>query len=106
MSRTGRKTIGQRRPVGRIKGLSPRWLERTAYAPRSNSARSKQSRRSEPVVGVNRNDARTLLRLSFVAPDVQAAILEGRQPIGLSAKAISELDLPASWRRQRLLLGA
>jgi site-specific DNA recombinase len=57
-------------------------------------------------VGVNRNDARTLLRLSFVAPDVQAAILEGRQPIGLSAKAISELDLPASWRRQRLLLGA
>ena len=55
--------------------------------------------------GFNRNDARALVRLSFLAPDVQAAILEGRQPNGLSAKAISELNLPASWLKQRPLLG-
>lgn len=55
--------------------------------------------------GTNRNDARSLLRLSFLAPDIQQAILDGRQPIGLSFKSITQLDLPASWSQQRRLLG-
>lgn len=54
--------------------------------------------------GYNRNDVRALLRLSFTAPDIQAAILGGRQPKGLSLKSIAQLDLPASWLKQRKLL--
>jgi hypothetical protein len=53
------------------------------------------------LAGVNRNDARNLLRLSMMAPSIQCAILEGRQPIGLSAKSITQLELSTAWRDQR-----
>jgi site-specific DNA recombinase len=56
-------------------------------------------------VGTNRNDARALLRLALLAPDIQKAILSGHQPQGLSFKSLTALDLPASWTAQRQRLG-
>lgn len=56
-------------------------------------------------VGTNRNDARALLRLALLAPDIQRAILSGKQPQGLSFKALTALDLPAAWSSQRQRLG-
>ncbi|MDZ4778670.1 MAG: hypothetical protein SGJ19_00280 [Planctomycetia bacterium] len=57
------------------------------------------------MAGTNRNDARAQLRLALLAPDIQRAILSGHQPQGLSFKALTTLDLPASWAGQRQRLG-
>ena len=48
---------------------------------------------------------REILRLAFLAPDIQKAIIEGRQPANLSLKWLLELDVPADWRAQRRMLG-
>ena len=47
---------------------------------------------------------RQALRLAFLSPDVTSAILEGRQPKGLSLAQIPKL-LPLSWTKHRPLLG-
>ena len=44
------------------------------------------------------------LRLAFLSPEVTWAILEGRQPLGLSLAQIPKL-LPLSWVEHRRLLG-
>jgi site-specific DNA recombinase len=47
-----------------------------------------------------------VLRLGFLAPDITSAILDGRQPIELSAKQLSvAADLPKDWTEQRRTLG-
>jgi hypothetical protein len=48
-----------------------------------------------------------LLRLRWLAPDITAAIVEGRQPPQLKAKKLMRLtaQLPADWSEQRALLG-
>jgi hypothetical protein len=47
-----------------------------------------------------------LLRLSFLAPDITRAILEGRQPGGFTAqKLVSNAALPLAWAEQRRVLG-
>jgi hypothetical protein len=47
-----------------------------------------------------------LARLSYLAPDLQAAILAGRQPPELSARQLLRTaHLPACWKRQRQVLG-
>jgi hypothetical protein len=47
-----------------------------------------------------------VVRLGFLAPDIIAAILEGRQPAGLTAnKLLLDSRLPLAWSEQRRLLG-
>ncbi len=47
-----------------------------------------------------------VLRLAYLAPDITAAILEGRQPPGLTATMLMEHShLPLSWLEQRAALG-
>lgn len=47
-----------------------------------------------------------LARLRFLAPDVVTAILNGRQPVELTARSLLRAnDLPVSWPEQRKLLG-
>ena len=43
---------------------------------------------------------RRLLRLAFLAPDLQQAILAGRQPPGLTLKHLLEQRLPLLWSEQ------
>jgi site-specific DNA recombinase len=47
-----------------------------------------------------------VLRLAYLAPDITTAILEGQQPLGLTAKMLIEHPhLPLSWQAQRAALG-
>ena len=50
--------------------------------------------------------ATRLVRLTFLAPDIVAAILAGKQPAGLTAnKLMADTRLPLDWRDQRAALG-
>jgi len=44
---------------------------------------------------------RNFVRLAFLAPDLQAQILEGRQPCGLTLQRFIAADLPPAWDDQR-----
>lgn len=46
-----------------------------------------------------------IVRLSFLAPEITAAILDGRQPLELSALKLSLANLPRDWSEQRRELG-
>ena len=47
-----------------------------------------------------------IVRLAYLAPDITAAILEGRQPSSLSATRLVETPgLPLGWGEQRKALG-
>lgn len=48
---------------------------------------------------------RKLVRLAFLAPDIQRAIFAGRQPHDLSLARILACELPLAWDDQRQLLG-
>jgi site-specific DNA recombinase len=46
-----------------------------------------------------------LIRLAFLAPDIVESIVEGRQPTGLTAEAVTRhIELPLEWRSQRTAL--
>jgi site-specific DNA recombinase len=49
----------------------------------------------------------SLVRLSYLAPDIVRALLEGRQPIELTPTRLLRLskDLPHTWIEQRSFLG-
>ncbi|WP_066548819.1 MULTISPECIES: hypothetical protein [unclassified Sphingomonas] len=47
---------------------------------------------------------RNIRRLAFLAPDIQRAILDGRQPHHLNLKALKHVELPLNWSRQREML--
>lgn len=50
--------------------------------------------------------ATRLVRLAFLAPDIVAAILAGKQPSGLTAnKLMADSRLPLEWQDQRAALG-
>jgi site-specific DNA recombinase len=50
--------------------------------------------------------ATRLVRLAFLAPDIVAAILEGKHPGALTAnKLMADTRLPLDWRDQRAVLG-
>ncbi len=54
---------------------------------------------------VDKGDVSRILPLAFLAPDIVDAILEGRQPIELTAYRLKRLrDIPALWDAQRRLL--
>lgn len=51
-------------------------------------------------------DVSRTLRFAFLAPDIVTAIVEGRQPVDLTAETFRRLStLPTSWDAQRKLLG-
>ena len=48
---------------------------------------------------------RTILRLGLLAPDIQQAILHGRQQHWLNLEALRKIDIPLAWSAQRERLG-
>lgn len=52
----------------------------------------------------DRKYVRSTLKLAFLAPDIQRAILTGRQPKTLTLTTLSETELPMLWAEQRTLL--
>jgi site-specific DNA recombinase len=56
--------------------------------------------------GVSRSYFTRLVRLSYLAPDITQAILDGRQPRDLTAqKLVEHSRLPLAWHDQRTVLG-
>jgi len=55
-------------------------------------------------VGPKDSYDRKLAELSFLAPDIQLAILEGRQPEELSVEKLLDPSPPLGWAQQRRLL--
>ena len=58
-------------------------------------------------LGIARGRLTSLVRLSYLAPDIVRAILEGRQPIELTTTRLLQRskELPHDWKEQRLFLG-
>jgi len=58
-------------------------------------------------LGMNKCRLTSLIRLSYLAPDIVRALLEGRQPIELTPTRLLRLskDLPHDWSEQRRVLG-
>ncbi len=59
--------------------------------------------------GMSGSYATRLVRLAFLTPDLLEAVLDGRQPAGLTAAALlreCRRGLPPDWRAQRALLGS
>jgi len=46
-----------------------------------------------------------LCAIALLAPDIQVAILEGRQPPGLNLERLIHSEIPTSWAEQRSLFG-
>jgi hypothetical protein len=77
-----------------------------ALIARAHQARGTLMERPEEVSDAQRPHLTRLARLSYLAPDLQAAILDGRQPSQLSARQLLRIDqLPACWKMQRQVLG-
>ena len=56
--------------------------------------------------GVSRSYFTRVVRLSYLAPDIAQAILDGRQPRDLTAdKLLAHSRLPLAWPDQRTALG-
>ena len=56
--------------------------------------------------GITRRYIRRLVGLAFLSPELVEAILQGRQPVELTATRLTELDLPLDWTEQRRLLAS
>jgi site-specific DNA recombinase len=76
------------------------WFEELA----SGRARSLQELAKRD--GITRRCIRRLVGLSFLSPQLVEAILQGRQPVELTATRLTELDLPLDWAEQHRLLAS
>ena len=56
--------------------------------------------------GISRRYIRRLVGLAFLSPQLVEAILQGRQPVALTATRLTELDLPLDWTEQHKLLAS
>jgi DNA invertase Pin-like site-specific DNA recombinase len=56
--------------------------------------------------GLSKDYFGVLLRISYLAPDIVAAILDGRQPAQLNRQRLARMtNLPINWQQQREMLG-
>ena len=53
--------------------------------------------------GVTRSFVTRLLRITLFAPDIQEAILDGRQPKGIQLEELAR-GMPTSWEEQEKLV--
>jgi hypothetical protein len=56
--------------------------------------------------GITRRYIRRLVDLAFLSPELVEAILQGRQPLALTATRLTELNLPLDWTEQHKLLAS
>lgn len=76
------------------------WLERLTAGPTLSIIELSREEH------VDKNKISRALRFAFLAPDIIQAIVEGRQPVDLTADRLRRLpDLPMDWQSQRDLLG-
>ena len=61
---------------------------------------------ADPCNKVSRRYIRRLVDLAFLSPELVEAILQGGQPVELTATRLTELDLPLDWTEQHKLLAS
>src|SRR4051794_38597689 len=76
------------------------WFEELA----TGRARSLQELADRDCIA--RRYIRRLIDLAFLSPQLVETILQGRQPVELTATRLTELDLPLSWTEQHSLLAS
>jgi hypothetical protein len=54
-------------------------------------------------MALTRSFVNRLLRLTLLAPDIQEAILDGRQPKGMQLQELTK-GMPSSWEEQEKLV--
>jgi DNA invertase Pin-like site-specific DNA recombinase len=95
---------GGRRLV--VPGTKPEWADPILIAALRKAHGMLTSHRGQPLVEtapVSPHD-RKLLRLAFLAPDLQRDILAGRQPASLNLEKLRFMEIPLCWKQQRLAL--
>ena len=55
--------------------------------------------------GVGKSYFARVLRLNYLAPDIQTAIIDGTQPPNLTKRKLEYSSIPLDWEQQRQLLG-
>ncbi|MDX2266454.1 MAG: recombinase family protein [Hyphomicrobiales bacterium] len=81
--------------------VKPHALRRAAWAAPEETLAAAAKRK-----GLSPSYAARLLHLAFLAPDIKAAILDGRQPPNLTARQLMlDTRLPLDWAAQRQKLG-
>ena len=65
-----------------------------------------KTKRGMPIVESAPNSPydRNILRMAFLAPDIQRDILAGRHPAHLNVQTSRKLTIPLDWQRQREVL--
>ena len=69
----------------------------------------RQGRTFEEIATAENLSKRRILQaidLAFLAPDIVKSIIEGDQPIGLTAKWLGQHPLPSVWQDQRCAVAA
>ena len=90
-----------------IAGTKTSKPDRTLIAALRKAHQMVQLHRGQPILETapgSRYD-RELLRLAFLAPDMQRDILAGRQPPMLNLEALRQIEVPLCWKQQRRALG-
>jgi len=96
----GRTAATPDQSLVRILARANQFLERLNSDPKLTAA---ELARSE---GLNKSYVSRVVRLAFLAPDIVTAILDGRQPVTLTAnKLMADTRLPIDWAEQRRVLG-
>ena len=76
---------------------------RLARAAQQASLNGKKDPLVDPYSKAHRQE---LLRLSWLAPDILSAIVEGRRPVTLTGRRLLRTaNLPLNWQQQRELFG-
>jgi DNA invertase Pin-like site-specific DNA recombinase len=105
-----RMLIEGKAPVGQASKADPKLVKLIARAHQfSNELAESGSERLADVAqaaGLTSSYLTRLLRLTYLAPDITRAIIEGRHPRDLTAqKLLTHSRLPLAWQEQRRLLG-
>ncbi len=92
------------------KQCDPALIKLVVKAHRSRQAVETQNERSITELaearGYSRDYFGVLLRIAYLAPDIVAAILDGRQPVQLNRQRLARAtNLPLDWQGQRAMLG-
>jgi hypothetical protein len=98
----GRSAISQPMPdAGLVKALAQahETLSETGASPIASRADLLRAK------GLPWSYQRRIAPLAFLAPDIQAAILEGRQPAGLATLQMLQQGVPLAWADQRAAFG-
>jgi site-specific DNA recombinase len=87
------------------RGISPSQTQKRAWFDELVTGRALSLQALAERDGITRRYIR-LVGLAFLSPELVEAILQGWQPVELTATRLTELDLPLDWTEQRKLLAS